>query len=378
MTDQNVTVKRSLRKRMAVAITLLVLVIGGVLGYHLFLKLLFSKIFAKTPEAISYVSSTKSVNTDYRPRMTAVGNLSAYNSVDVAPRVSGVVSKIYFNSGQFVKQGDRLLQMSASSDKQNLINLRAQYKYSAGFYKKMRRVLSSGGVSKDQLALQKSKVDSLRAQVNQAELSVEYKSVLAPFSGKMGMRKVNLGQYLSPGTTIAKLVALDPILFDFSLPEQDVAKIKLSQRVSITMDDYPGKLFAGKITAIDSEVDSSTHTVDIRASVDNKSSLLYPGGYASVLILSPNTRKVVTVPATAVVPSLYGDVVYTVEKGGVSKRDKKPYQIAIQNFVKVGQSDGDRLIIVSGLKAGVDVVDAGQLKLQNKSKIRINNTINSK
>ena len=374
MTEKKV--KSKLKKRMTIAIISLIVVIGIGLGWPFILRVfIFGKIFAHTPQAIAYVSTVKASRQDFKNHLSAVGTLTALHMVSVASQVSGKVLAIYFHSGQDVKKGQAILQLDDATDKQALANLSAQYAYAVKYYDRMRRASIAGGVSKDAIDQQKSKVSSLNAQVNQAQVTIAQKRILAPFSGKIGLRQVDVGQYLSPGSEIAKLVAWDPLLVQFSLPEQDINSISVGQSVRVSADAYPQQVFHGKITAIDSAVDSQTHTISLRATVPNKQRKIYPGSYATVDVMLPKVDNVVTVPKTAVVPSLYGDMVYVLTKGGINKRDNKPYQIAKQKFVKLGDTIGNKIIIVSGVSSGETVVSVGQLKLQNNSRVRVNNTI---
>lgn len=363
---------------MTITIVCLVIVIGGAFAWHLVVKGILGHIFAHTPIAIAYISTEPAKTENIQTELSAVGSLSAVHKVNVTAEVPGKVSQIYFKSGQNVTAGQLLVQLDDSSDRQDLANYSAQYNNAAQHYHRLRQASVAEGISKDALDAAKAQVEQAQAMVGKVNVTISQKAIKAPFAGKIGLRQVNIGQYLSPGASIGTLVAWDPLTVQFALPEQEMSGVHPGQKVLVQVDSYSNKSFEGLVSAIDSSVNQATRMVEVQATVPNKKRLLYPGSYATVEVLMPKQNNVTTVPDTAIVPSLYGDVVYVLKPGGIDKKDKQPYQIAVQEFVKIGSSRGGRTIIKSGLKAGDNVVVAGQLKLQNNSRVRVNNSVKLK
>ncbi len=303
--------------------------------------------------------------------------MTAVNGVDVNSQVPGQVVKIAFQSGQDVKQGDLLIQLDDSIDQQNLKTQQNQLNFIQGDYNRKKTLGQQKVISQSEL--EKSSTDLKQAQsvVAAAQLSIAFKQIKAPFSGRLGISQVNLGQFVSPGQPLVPLQQMDPLYVDFSLPEQQLGLISQDQPVEVTIEAFPNEKFQGKITAINSKADPITHTISVRATLPNPKTQLFPGIFAVVNVVLPTQQSVITVPQTAIAYSLHGDSVFVIVNKGKDKQGK-PILQAEQRFVTVGDRKGDVAAILSGLQAGEEVVVAGQLKLQPGTPVHVDNSVQMK
>jgi membrane fusion protein (multidrug efflux system) len=266
--------------------------------------------------------------------------------------------------------------LQAADDKAHLDALKATAVLARITLERDTNLVKTNAVSQQTVDTDKGNVANAEALVAQQQALVDYKSIAAPFSGRLGIRQVDLGQYLAAGTTIVTLQQLDPIFVDFYLPQQALAQIKVGQDVTGKVDTYPNKTFVGKITAINSLVDTTTRNVQVRATFENHENLLLPGMFATVDIDTSAPQKFVTLPQTAISYNSYGNIVYLVDDKG--KDDKgQPRLVARQTFVDTGPTRGDQVAVLTGVKDGDVVVTAGQIKLRNGSPIIVNNTVTS-
>lgn len=315
------------------------------------------------------VSAEKAVLKTWHPYLSSAGTLYASKGVEVNSQVDGQITQIYFKSGMHVNQGALLLQLDDSVDQQALNKDEAQLRYNKVDYDRKRTLLRQSAVSQSARDAAKAAYLESLAAVESDKVAIAHKKIIAPFSGKIGIRQVNLGQYITPSTKIVTLQALDPLFADFSLPEQDLPKLFVGQPVTVAVSAYPKELFHGKLIAINSAVDINTRSIMVRASLPNPNEKLYPGLFANVHVILPVKNNVVTVPQSAIAYSMYGDSVYVVEPKGKTK-------IAVQKYVLVGDRRGNVVSITKGVKAGDEVVTAGQLKLHPNATVVINNSVN--
>ena len=256
-----------------------------------------------------------------------------------------------------------------------LRTLEANAELAATTHARNQRLLEIQGISTAELETSQAALKAAQAQVAEQRAIIEKKVVRAPFAGELGLRQVNVGQYVNPGTVIATLQALDPIHFDFYVPQQILEQLKVGQSVSIQVDGYSDTEFKGDIATIDPKVDQATRNVAIRAVVANESHKLLPGMYATGDIVTGVEQELLTVPQTAVTFNPYGNTVYRVEE---ITEDGETQFIATQTFVTTGETRGDQIAILSGISPGEEIVSAGQFKLQNGATIEINNILFSK
>ena len=361
-------------KRMIIMLAVVGGFFGLILAWQLFIKpAMIKKFMAAAPVPPQTVSTMKADFTEWQSQFEAVGTLRAVRGADVAPEVAGVVTAIHFESGQEVREGAPLLQLNAEADVAKLQSLAAAAQLAEANLQRDQKQLEFQAVSQAQVDTDAANLKSAKAQVAEQQALVAKKSIRAPFAGRLGIRAVDLGQYLNPGTKIVTLQALDPIYVDFYAPQKSLDRVKLKQKVTLKVDAFPGQQFSGEISSIDPKVDPATRNVAVRATVRNPKHALLPGMFATVAIASGAPQRFITLPQTAVSYNPYGETVFVVEehKGA----DGKGALVAQQKFVTTGATRGDQVAVLTGLKAGEAVVTAGQIKLRNGVPVAINNSI---
>lgn len=362
-------------KRMIVMLLSLGIVLGAIFVFELVLIPRFKKQFlaahANPPQTVSTMVATVQ---EWQPRIEAIGSLRAVRGADLSAQVGGIVSAVHFHSGADVAAGTLLVELSDGDDVAKLDALKAQAELARITYQRDRRQYQAQAVSKQVVDTDEQTLKSDRAQVAQQQAVVGYKKIRAPFAGRLGLRQVDLGQYLPPGTPVVTLQALDPIYVDFTIPQKQLAEVAVGQKVAVAIDTFPGRKFVGRITAINSKVDTATRNVQLRATIANPEHRLLPGMFATVEIDTGGEKKYVTLPQTAVTYNPYGSTVYLVDDEGKGANGKKRL-VARQVFVTSGATRGDQVAILSGVKAGETVVTAGQMKLRNGSPLNIDNKV---
>ena len=361
-------------KRMLIMLAAVCLVLGLVAGFKVFVAGKIKESLAGFASMPQTVSTTTAAYQEWQPRLEAVGSLRAVKGADLALEVAGIVAEIDFNSGDDVEAGAPLLRLIADDDVAKLRSLEATAQLAQITYQRDEKQFKAQAVSQATLDADAANLKNANAQVAEQQAVVNKKVIRAPFAGHLGIRSVDLGQYLSPGTPIVTLQALDPIYLDFYLPQQAIEQARVGQTVTVTVDTYPDQTFTGEITAINPKVDANSRNVQVRATLKNADHKLVPGMYARVNIVTGTPRRYVTLPQTAVTYNPYGSTVYLVEEKG---RDAKgePRRIARQTFITTGPTRGDQVAVLNGIKEGDIVVSAGQIKLHNGSSLAINNDI---
>ena len=359
-----------------------ILVLGGTV--FVFLVIFFSNLqttfsvlslFGVTPDfpqPAPVVSSITAQMQPWQPNVEVVGSFSASQGADLAVEVSGIVAQVYFESGGEVSAGAPLIRLRTTDETARLRTLEANAELAAATHARNQRLLEIQGISTAELETSEAALKSAQAQVAEQRAIIEKKVVRAPFAGELGIRQVNVGQYLDPGSVIATLQALDPIHFDFSIPQQTLEQLKVGQSVSISVDGYTDTAFMGDIVTIDPKVDQATRNIAIRAIVANEDRRLLPGMYATANIVTGAAQEFLTVPQTAVTFNPYGNTVYRVEE---VTEDGETRLIATQTFITTGKTRGDQITILTGISPGEQIVSAGQFKLQNGMTIEINNSV---
>ncbi len=330
------------------------------------------KIFAHPPAYVVTISTTTAKQQPWQSYINSMGSLVAVNGVSIAPRVNGQVEKILFKSGSIVKKGQVLVQLSDSLDEQTVKTNKAVYENAKLSFARMMRLYKTSAAAKSDLDQAKSTLEQAKASLATAKLTLGYKQVKAPFAGRVGIRQVNVGQYLTPNSVVVSLQQLSPIYADFSLPEKNLKDLSVGQKIAVNVDSYPGQTFPGSIIAVSPQINVNTRTISVRAALKNDNMKLLPGQFANIKVLSPTQQQVVTIPLTAVTYSLFGDSVYVIK---TSTKDGKPIKTALLKAVKLGPSEGNTIVVTHGLKAGEQVVVAGQLKLHNGSQVNVNNSV---
>ena len=320
------------------------------------------------------VSTVKAATDEWQPKLSAIGTFRAVNGADLSLEVAGIVESINFKSGDDVEGGTVLLHLRSDDDEAHLRSLEAIAELAQVTYDRDERQLKAQAISQAQLDADAANLKNDKALVTQQKALVDKKTLRAPFAGHLGIRSIDLGQFVQAGTSIVTLQALDPIFLDFFLPQQALDEIKTGQKVSVKVDTYAGKEFTGEISAINPKVDSATRNVQVRATLRNPDHLLLPGMYASIDIDTGAPQHYVTLPSAAIAFNPYGSTVFLVEDQG--KDDKGAEKlVAKQAFVTTGPARGDQIAVVKGVSEGDTVVTAGQNKLHNGSGLNINNSV---
>ncbi len=316
--------------------------------------------------------------------LTSIGTMTASQGVDINTQVAGVVVDVSIESGQDVQEGSTLVQLDIAVETADLASNKATMEEAEVAYQRQTDLIAKRVTSEANLDQARAKRDTSAAAVKRTQAVIDQKTIKAPFSGRLGIRKVEKGQYVSPGMALVSLQALDPIRVDFPMPEQLISKLKVGQTIQLTVDTFGKHSFKGEIQSLDARVAQDTRTLLIRGLLPNPDPQhkLLPGMFANVVVLAGEPRDVVTVPRTAVTYSLYGDSVYVVKaadkpaqsQAGGAAQSSEPALVADRRFVRTGEAREDRVAITEGLKAGEQVVTTGQVKLNPGASIHIDNT----
>ena len=360
-------------KRLLIMLVIVGLIFGGIFGFINFKAKMIKQYMASMGNASQTVSTTVASYQDWSSNLNAVGSLAPVQGADLSAEVSGIVTEIFFQQGDDVVAGSPLVQLKADDDIAKLKSLKATEELAHLTYQRNQAQLLAKAIS--QQIVDSNKADLTRASANVAEQQalVNKKLIRAPFSGRLGIRTVNLGQYLNAGTSIVTLQALNTLYVDFFLPQQSLAKIAIGQTIEVHIDAYPSQKFMGKVVVINPKVDANTRNVQIRAVLDNAKHQLLSGMYANVEVVTDSAQRALTLPNTTISFNSYGSTVFLIETNkdeqGTEKRTAK------QVFVTTGATRGDQVVILKGIKEGDTVVTSGQLKLRNGSVVLINNTV---
>jgi membrane fusion protein (multidrug efflux system) len=366
---------RAMVKPLLILFVAVAVLMGGIYGWHLFVNKKFIEPMMKgMASAPQTVSTTIAAASTWQSRTQALGTLRAVRGADLAAQASGVVDKIHIESGAEVAAGTVLLVLKPNDDPAKLAQLQAQAELASITLKRDQEQLEAQAISQATVDTDASNLKAARAQVVAQQALIEEKVVRAPFAGRLGIRLVDEGQYLAAGTTVVTLQALDPIFIDFYVPQQALARLKVKQAVSATVDAYPGVTFTGTVASVNSKVDTASRNVQIRASFANADRRLVPGMYANVDINDGEPSTLVTLPQSAITYNPYGNTVYLVQKSGTDDKGNSKLTV-LQRFVKLGETRGDQVAVLGGVAAGDEVVTAGQMKLRNGSPVVINNKI---
>ena len=360
-------------KRMIIMLAIVGLLFGGLFGFKAFLGGVIRKSISAQGLPSQTVSTAKAQFAEWQGEFQAVGTLRAVRGADLAPEVSGVITAIHFQSGQAVQAGTPLVQLNAESDVARLHSLGANADLAEVNYERNRKQLEFQGVSQAVVDADAANLKNAKAQLAEQQALVNKKLVRAPFDGRLGIRAVDVGQYVNAGTKLVTLQALDPVYVDFYAPQKSLGRIAVGQKIILKTDAFQGQQFPGEVSSIDPKVDPATRNVQVRATVRNPKHSLLPGMFATVVLASGGPQRFLTLPQTAVSYNPYGDTVFVVEES--KGRDDKVALIAQQKFVTTGEARGDQVAILSGIKEGDTVVTAGQIKLRSGFPVIVNNSI---
>ena len=362
------------RKKMWIAIAAVVgLAIFLILikGLQIFTMISAGKKMTPPPET---VTSAIVKEEDWAPMLSAVGSVTAVQGAVVSTELGGMVSEIGFQNGTLAKKGDLLVKLDASQEEALLRSAEAEVELSRADLERTRGLAAKKVVSNSDLDAAESKFRRLTAVVDQMRSNIRKKAIVAPFDGQLGIRQVNIGQMINSGQPVVPLQSLDPVFADFALPQQYFSKLSQGLEIRVTTDAMPGRVFNGKLTAVNSMVDVATRNVLVQATLANPDHALRPGMFAKVEVVLPEKERALVIPGSAISYAPFGDSVFVIEKQKDPKTGKESQTIR-QQFVRVGEARGDLVSITTGLKPGEMVVGTGVFKLRNGMAVTINNDL---
>jgi membrane fusion protein (multidrug efflux system) len=326
--------------------------------------------FLPPPEAVTTIKARQE---QWPATIAAIGTVHAVRGVTVSADLPGVVESITFESGRPVREGDVLVRLDTRQERAQLAAAESQRDLAHLNLDRVRGLVGQGIVAQAELDRASAEHKQAEARVGEIRATIDRKRIRAPFGGVLGIRQVNLGQYLNAGDPIVPLQALDPLHVTFSVPQQQLGQIRMGGEVQVTAEGQPGGPAAGRLTAIDSVVDEATRNVQVQVTLDNPGGRMRPGMFVQARVLVGEAASVVTLPASAISYAPYGDSVFVVAdmKGAAGA----PYTGVRQQFVKLGGARGDQVAVLSGIEAGAEVVTSGAFKLRNGAAVQVNNDV---
>jgi membrane fusion protein (multidrug efflux system) len=328
------------------------------------------KSFKIPPTAVTTVVAKKET---WPSTLGVIGTAAAIQGVTVGADLPGTIDKIHFESGQWVKEGEILVELDTRQERAQLANLEAQRDLAKVNYGRAQELVKAGVIAKQDYDNASAQQKATEAQVGDIKAAIARKTIRAPFSGVLGIRQVSLGQYLAAGQAIVSLQTLSPIYVDFGVPQQDAGKVIPGHVLRVTNQDLPGMAFTGRITALDSVINEQTRNIQVQAIITNKENKLRPGMFVQVELPLGRPRDVIALPATAINYAPYGDSVFIITD--MKDPQGNTYRGVRQQVVKVDSSRGDQVGVISGLNPGDEVVSSGVFKLRNGAPVVVNNSV---
>lgn len=355
---------------MLLCVTLAVAGIGYVKFRQIQAAIAMGKSFAPPPSAVTTLVLAPQ---KWEPVVRVIGTLKAVQGVTVSTDLPGIISEIGFESGATVKKGALLVQLNPDSERAQLAAAQVRRDLAILEVKRKRELLAKNALSASETDAAEAEVRQSEAACAQAEALLARKRLTAPFDGVLGLRQVNLGQFLNPGTPVVSLQALDPIRVQFNLPQQEIRAAALGKKVRVSAQEVPGGAREGSVSALDSQVDETSRAIAVEASLPNPDHALRPGMFVNVELPLTEEAEVLVIPASSVNYAPYGNSVYVVLEG--TDPEGKPVKTVDQRFVKLGQNRGDQIRVLEGLKAGEVVVTSGVFKLRQGGAVVVNNAV---
>ncbi len=350
------------------------LLFGGLLGYQAFSAHMMKAQLASNMRPPATVTAMPATYQDWQPSLHAIGSLRAVHGVDISTEVAGQVSHVYVHSGQMVRRGDLLVELNHTDEDARLRALQADARLAEISYRRDKAQLAARAISQARFDASAATYQHSRAAVSEQRALIAKKRITAPFAGRLGIVALNPGQYLNPADTVTTLQDTTALFVDFHLPQKDINGIAVGQRIRVRSDAWPGRGFAGVITAISAAVDPATRNVRIEGRIENSDGLLYPGMFVSLVVEHGEKQRYLTLPQTALAYNAYGVTVFIAVKAAAEK-GRGALPVARQVFVKTGPRRGDQVAILSGIKAGDMIVTSGQMKLKNGTPLVIDNHV---
>jgi membrane fusion protein, multidrug efflux system len=345
----------------------------GALGFVKFRQIesaVHAAAYQPPPEAVTSIVTRQE---QWPANMNVIGTVEAVHGVTVSADLPGTVAQINFESGQAVREGEVLVELDTRQERAQLASLEAQRDLARLNYDRMQKLVNAGVISRMDFDQATAQQKATEANVAEIRATIERKTIRAPFSGILGIRKVNLGQYLPAGSPVVSNQSLNPIYVNIGVPQQSAGQVHIGRSLRVTTEDVAGKVFTGNVTAIDSEVDETTRNIQVQATLSNPEGKLRPGMFVQVELPLGASRPVIALPATAINYAPYGDSVFVI----TDLKDPKgqTYRGVRQQFVKVEGSRGDQVAVISGLNPGDEVVTSGVFKLRNGAAVQVNNKV---
>ena len=375
MPDRNLRasgdVGRTRTARWLVIVGLLVAVaLGGLYGFNRFRERAIATYFATNRPPPAQISATE-VKTESVARFaTGIGSVTAVHQVTINPEVGGRVTKIFFEPGAMVKAGDPLVQLNDGPERGDLASYQAQARWAETTLQRSSQLAQHQYEARETVDQKQSQLDQARAMIIKTEALIAQKLIRAPFSGQLGTRQIEVGQYLNPGAPIVTLTDLSTLYVNFTLPSQMRAQIAVGQHVNVTADAFPGRAFIAEVTTIEPQVSADTRTMAVQATMENPDNALLPGMFVNAAVVLPPQPDVMVLPETAVDYTLYGDSVYVIREDGKDANGRAILKAA-RTPVKTGARIGGKVVILQGVERGERVVAAGQIKVQNGAQVAI-------
>jgi membrane fusion protein, multidrug efflux system len=361
-------------KRMLIMLIIAGVIVGGVVAFQGFKNSMIAKGIKGSSNPPQTVSTVVAQESTWQPTVEALGSFSASKQASLSAEVSGLVTSIQFDSGQKVRAGQTLVELNPAPLKAQLAQLEAQAALAELNLKRDEAQLKVQAISQAAVDNDRATLKGAQAQVAAQKALIAQKTISAPFSGQLGIRQVNLGQYLAPGTAVVTLQKLDPMDIDFTVPQSQIDLVRVGMQAQVETSAVPGQTFAGRVTAIEPQLDTATRNLKVRARLANPGNILLPGVFATVRLTQGQPARYVTLPNAAVTYNPYGATVFIVTDEGKGA-DGKPKLTVKQRFITTGATRGDQVAIVKGVQAGETVVTAGQLKLRNGAPVIVNNSV---
>ncbi len=352
-------------------LVLVALLLGGLYGFNAYRDKMIANYFASNkppPVQISAMVATSAVVPQYA---SGVGSLAAVHQVTVTPEIGGRVTEIAFEAGAIVKAGDKIVQINDAPDRGDLASYQAQERWAQVSLQRAETLATHQYGPQSNVDSANNQLGQAQAMIQKTQAIIAQKDIRAPFSGKLGMRQIDLGQYLNPGAPVVTLTDLSTLYVNFTLPSQITAQIKVGQKVEVSADAFPGRKFTAAITTIEPQISASTRTINVQATMPNPDNALLPGMFVNAAVVLPDEPPVVVLPETAVDYTLYGDSVYVLRPDGAAGADGKPALIAHRTPVTTGLRWDDKVAVLSGVKPGDQVVAAGQIKVQDGAAVAV-------
>lgn len=360
-----------MKKRLAIVIVALVILFGGIFGWKAYVGHMMAKAMSHRHAPATTVSTAKAKKTEWHARTFSVGTLSAVQGINLMAQIAGDVTHIYFHSGEYVHAGQKLIQINDTTQRAQLAHDIAQLQLARVNLTRTKKLIAHHAASQAQLDTDKATVKSDQAAVASDRATLDKLNIRAPFAGHLGVRKVSLGEYVSPSTPLVDLQSWNPLYVNFTIPQSEITKAQVGTTVKVTVNAFPSEVFKGKVHALGSAIDQSTRQLSVQAVIKNPKKQLRPGMFTHVNLIGTQPKQVMIVPVTALAYNTYGDYVYVIQ---TKKEHGKTVKVAVQHKVTTGQQRNEMVQIKSGIKPGDIVVTAGQVKLHNGATVKIKNS----